>query len=92
MKLIKKKQAYISKHKFNRKNKVILLMITEGEKWRHLVVKISFLLRGITIKSNGCYYFINCLHSFRIENKLKSHENVCKNHDYCYLEMPQKDN
>ena len=31
-----------------------------------------------------------CLHSFRIENKLKSHENVFKSYDYCYIEMPEK--
>ena len=28
---------------------------------------------------------------FRTENKLKEHENVCKNHDYCYVEMPKED-
>ena len=45
-------------------------------------------LPGITSKINGDYYCINCLHSFRPENKFKSHEShVCKNHDYCYLEM-----
>lgn len=27
------KQAYISKHKSERKDKVILLMITDGERW-----------------------------------------------------------
>ena len=27
-----------------------------------------------------------------VENKLKKHENVCKNHDYCHGEMPNKDN
>ena len=31
------------------------------------------------------------LHSFTTENKLKRHENVCKNHDYCYIEMPEED-
>ena len=24
--------------------------------------------------------------------KIKKHENVCKNHDYCYIEMPTEDN
>ena len=47
---------------------------------------------GNSIKNNGDYYCINCLHSFRIKNKLKSRENLCKNHDYCYIEMPQKGN
>lgn len=41
------KQSYISKHELNCKNKVILLMITDGVKW-HLAVKSLFaLLCGI---------------------------------------------
>ena len=48
------------------------------------------LLREIISKDNADYYCINCLCSFRTESKLKSHENVCKNHDYCYIEMPKK--
>ena len=48
------------------------------------VLTYLFLLRGVTSKSNGDYYCINCLHSFRTENTLKTHENVCKNYDYCY--------
>ena len=33
---------------------------------------------------------MNCLHhTFRIENIFKSHENVCKNHDYCNIKMPE---
>ena len=28
----------------------------------------------------------------RTKIKLKKHENVCENHDYCYVEMPRKDN
>ena len=31
-------------------------------------------------------------HLYNTENKLKKHENVCKNHDYCYIEMPNEDN
>ena len=26
---------------------------------------------------------MKCPHSFRTENKLKCHENVCKNEDFC---------
>ena len=79
-------------HKFNHENKVILLMITNGEKWHYLAVKnLSLLLRGITSNNNGDYYCTNCLRSFRTENKLKAHENVCKNHN-CYIKMPEKHN
>ena len=35
---------------------------------------------------------MNCLYSFRIKNKLKSHENVCKDHDYCDMIIPKEDN
>ena len=52
---------------------------------------MSALFCKITSKHDGGFYYLNCLHSFRIENKLKKHENVCKNHDYCYIEMPKED-
>ena len=68
-----------------RKNQLILLMITDNEKWHYLVVKkLSALFKRITSRLHGDVYFLNCLHSFRTENKLKEHENVCQNHDYCY--------
>ena len=36
---------------------------------------------------------MNCLHSFRAENKLKSQEKVCKNKDFCgILISSEKDN
>ena len=28
--------------------------------------------------------------SFRTENKLKAHLNVCENHEYCYMGIPEK--
>ena len=59
----------------------------EKEGWHYLAVKrLSILLRGITSKHHG----LNCLHSFRKENKLKSHEKVCKNKDFCGIVMPSK--
>ena len=64
-------------------------MITDEEKWHYLAVKKSFLLRGITLKHNDDYYFVNCLHSFGTENELKTHKNVCKNYGYCYTEMSE---
>ena len=50
--------------------------------------KLSTLLRGITSKHDGDFYCLNCLHSFRTENKLKSHEKVCKN--ICGITMPSE--
>ena len=53
---------------------------------------MSALPRGITSKHKGNFYCLNCLHSYRTENKLKKHENVCKNYDYCYIEIPEEYN
>ena len=35
---------------------------------------------------------LDCLHSYSTKDKLKKQENSCKNHDYCYVEMPKEDN
>ena len=68
-------------------------MITDGKKWNYLAVKsLSALLRKVTSNNNGNFYCINCLHSFRTENKLKNYYNLCKNHDYCYVEVLKEDN
>ena len=56
---------------------------------KNLAVKKLFaLLRGITSKHDGKFYCLNCLHSYTARNKLGEHYNVCKNHDYYYVEMP----
>ena len=82
-----------SKHNRKRKNQVILLMITDGEKWYCLAVKnLPRLLRGITSNHNGDFYCLNCFHSYSTKNRLKKHERVCNDHDYCHVEMPNEDN
>ena len=52
---------------------------------------LSALFRGITSSNNGDFYCLNCFHSYRTLNKLKKHERVCNNHDYCRIDMPEKD-
>ena len=43
----------------------------EKEGWHYLAVKkLSALLHGITSKHEDGCYCLNCLHSFRTENKL----------------------
>ena len=60
--------AYKSNHNFERENQVILLMITDSEKWHYLAVKsLSALLRGITSNHNGDFYYLNCFHSYSTE-------------------------
>ena len=46
----------------------------------------------ITSNHVGDFYFLNCLHSYRTKDKLKEYENVCKNHDYCYIETSNENN
>ena len=75
-------------HNHTRKNHVVLLMITDGEKWHYTALKseqtedrfnrptksLSRLFRGITSNHKGDFYCLNCLHSFRTCNILKKHE------------------
>ena len=84
--------AYISKYNHKHKNEVILLMITDnGKRWHYLAVRsLSALFRGISSSNNGDFYCLNCFHSYRTLNRLKKHERVCNNHDYCHGDMPEE--
>ena len=85
--------TYKSKNNSTQKKQIILLMISDGQKWHYLVVKnLSGLLRGITSNHKEDFYCLNCFHSYRTENKLESYKKICENHDYCHVEMPTKDN
>ena len=68
-------------------------MITDGKKWNYLALRsLQALFRGMSSNHNGEFYCLNCCHSYRTENRLKKHEKVFKNHDYCYVEMPKEHN
>ena len=98
--------AYKSKYNRKRENQVVLLMITNGEKWHYIALKsertddgfnrpiksLSRLFRGITSNHHGDFYCLNCLRSFRTVNALKRHERLCDNNDYCHVEMPTPGN
>ena len=85
--------AYRSKNDLTCNKQVILLMITDGEKWHYLAVKnLSGLLKGITSTHEKGFYCLNCFHSYRTKNKIELHKKICENHDYCHVEMPTKDN
>ena len=58
-----KNHAYVLKHNSTRENQVILLMITDNEKWHY-----PALFHKITSKHDGDFYFLNCFHTFRAEN------------------------
>ena len=36
------------------------------------------------------FFGLNCFRSFRTENKLKCHEKVCRNKDFCGIVMPSE--
>ena len=85
--------GYVLKFNSNRENQIILLEITDGKKSYYLAIKkLPALLRGITSNHNGDFYCLICFHCFRTKNMFKKHENVCKDHDCCYVEIPNKDN
>ena len=78
--------AYKSKHNLTREKQVILLMITNGEKWHYTAVKrLSGLLRGVTGNNNGDFYCLNCFHAYKTKNKLETHKKISKNNDYCHV-------
>ena len=66
-------------------------MITDGKKWHYLTVKsLSALLKGISSNGKGEFYCLNCFcHIVFTVKKLKKHERVCNDHDYCYVERQQ---
>ena len=67
------RHAYNSKYNLKRENQVIILMITDGEKWHYLDAKsLSALLRGITSKHEGDLYCLNCFRSYSTKNRLKN--------------------
>ena len=85
--------AYKSKNNLTQEKQIVLLMISDGQKWHYLVVKnLSGLLRGITSNHKEDFYCLNCFHSYRTKSKLESHKKICENHDYCHVEMPTKNN
>ena len=78
----------------------------DADKWHHTALKsgriddglnrriwsLSQLFGGITANTNGDFYCLGCLNSFRRDNALKRHERLCDNNDYCHVEMPTEDN
>ena len=55
------RHAYKSKYNLKGENQVILLVITDGEKWNYVAVKsFSTLFRGIAGNNNGDFYCLNC--------------------------------
>ena len=85
------RHAYKLKYNLTHENRVILLMIGDGEKWHYLTGRgLSALLKGITSKHKDDSYCLNCFHSYPSKKSLEKHMKVCEDKDYCYIEMPKK--
>ena len=54
-----------------------------------MVKSLSALL---TANHKGDFYCLNCFHLYKTGKKLKKHERVCNDYDYCFVEMPNDDN
>ena len=68
-------------------------MISDGKKLYYLAVESwSVLLRGIRSNHNEDFYCLNGFHSYSTKEKLKKHEEVCNDHHYCNVEMPNDNN
>ena len=74
--------AYKSRQNLTCDKQVILLIITDGEKWHYLTVKnLPGLLRGITSSHKEDFYCLHCFRSYRTIKKLEAHKKICGNHD-----------
>ena len=67
-------------------------MITDkNNRWHYLAVKsLPALFRGTTSNRHGVFYCLTWFHSYVTLNKLKKHERVSNNHDYCRIDMPKE--
>ena len=53
--------------------------------------KLSGLLRGITTKNHGDFYYQKCFHSFKTKNELQWHKRVYENKDCCNVIISSED-
>ena len=53
--------------------------------------KLLALLRRVTSKHHGDFYYLNCLHSLRTKSKLELDKKVWKNKDFFNISMPSED-
>ena len=54
--------------------------------------QLPVLSRGITSKHEENFYCLNCFHSCSKKSKLKKQKDLWENFDYCYVEMPKREN
>ena len=79
----------ITDHK-NNYHYLALKSIPTGNGYMKPTKSISKLFRDISSKRNSDVYCLNCFHSFRTNKKLKNHQRLCNDHDYCNVVMPEE--
>ena len=52
-----------------------------------VINNMSALLAKKSSNHDGGFYCLNCFNSYNTKNKLKEHEETCKNRDSCHIEM-----
>ena len=68
------------------------LMISIVAGWHYVaVIRLSSVLKGVTTL-NDDFYCLNCFHSFRTKNILKSHKEVCLNKDFSCIRLLYEEN
>ena len=85
------RQGYIARFNTERPKCADLLIVEAGKKRHYTAIKsLPALLRGVTSSNNGDFYCRNCLGSFRTREALDLHVEGCKDHDFCYVKMPEE--
>ena len=102
--IIDKLPEYISQFIFTRNKQVALLKISNAERWHILDLKseqgensdcmkttesFSKLMRDISSDSHENYYCFGCFHSFRCNSTSEKHTRLCKDHDFCRINLPK---
>ena len=78
----------VSKFNRTRPHKVVLLVITDGEKWHFTSVRNETrLFRGVFSKHHNDYYCFKCRQSYRTDNALKR---LCLSNKDCHVKLPFK--
>ena len=97
---------YISSRNHTAKKQITLLKITDNnEKWHFLALRsmqaddgclhpiksFSRLMSGISSENHhGDFYCYGCFRSYRTQSVLNKHIELCKNNNFCQLELPKK--
>ena len=93
--LKKKFHADVSKHNLNREKQVNFLMIPNGQgreaeaKEKYSIILQYSSIRGITLKNNGDFYCLNCLHFFKTIRALSRTNYFWKSGGNPKLEAPE---